>query len=231
MPDEIVKKYRHLYERSDYINLHNVLGLPPKSLSEVIKMFGVGEPDDFLNHIINVVMAKHKEEYLAVTNYSRTKSEVNAKVSVDDRITNWEKFWFKIYLAYEWIHVMLEFCGRGFGNPRYTRKKEVNILIDCLAESTKHCIKKLSSGFNQTMHKAIRELFVSESALEKVLLNISVKTGSSIMTLDDLKNFMEADKNRAYKKVTWPLIQRFASEWDIDMVIVESRLQEILGLT
>jgi len=231
MPEEIVKKYRHLYEKSNYIQLHNILKSPPsKSSSILVKAFGVGEPDDFPDHFINVKVEKHKDEYLGVTTITKYGKKVHAKVSVDHQITNWEKRRMKIYLAYEWIHVVLHFCQRGFGKTRYTVKKEVNILISWLAESTKHCAIHLSD-FHQKMHKALRKLLVSEYALEQTLIRISIEKSNDIVSLGELEKFMQNDYTQAYEKITWPLIQQFSEEWDIEQNIVESRLQEVFGLS
>lgn len=234
MPERIVERYLHLYQKSDYRELHKELhklgkihlGSPPV----IVKAFGIGEPDDFPNHFIQVLVENHVPEYLAVTTITKHGSERLAKVSMDHCIIGLEKNLRKIHLAYEWIHVILVFCKRGFGKLRYTLAKETNKLFCWLSENTIHCAKHLSD-FDREMHRALRKLLVSNRELENTLLRMSISTGSKIICLKDLKQFMQTNYTQTYNTITWPLIQSFALEWDVDQTIVESRLQEILGLS
>jgi hypothetical protein len=230
MPENIVKDYRHLYEDNNYMGVHRTLAMTPHASSSVtVKAFGVRNPE-FPEHYICVTLQRHRPEFFAVTNVTKINEQVHAQVSVDNRMLGLKQSWRKMHLAYEWLHVMLTFCGRGYGDLRWTLRREVKDLLYRLSERSEHC-KSLLSEFNLKIHKALRILLVSNEALQQVLLRISFETSNNqIVTLEDLRSFMETDYTKAYNTITWPFIQRFALDQDVEEDIMWSRLQEELNL-
>jgi hypothetical protein len=226
MPENIVKDYRHLYE-TKYMR-KTLEDFPPKV---TVEAFNGGRGEEFPNHYIELKTLRHDPDIFASTSIAKEgNGKVYAQVGVDEHSINDMQnspSWRKMHLAYEWLQVLLTFRSKVSNDIRWTLKAKVRNILHRLKEHSKHC--GLSSN-DLGMHKALRVLLVSNKALQDILLRTSVRADSNITTFEDLKQSTEADRNKAYKIIILPLVEEFSCEWDVEREIVESRLQEELGM-
>ena len=209
---QVLKNFRQLevipaYDRDDLIEDQDRKGFPDREI--VVNLGGDLSGESSGGKVWATCVVAEDEKT----------GEIVAYVEADQSLMSATKDQQKMALAHEWIHAMLAFKGDFRGLKIVSGQAEMLALFHSLKRRS---YWQDSAEFSSALHKALRELLVSEDSIREMLAAEPFNT-----TIEDLRVKWNKDPVSEYVTIR-NLIEMFAGKWSVDMDLVVDRLQQLL---